>query len=134
MPSATHAAPLEYDFVVVSNRLPVDRVVDADGIDAWAPSPGGLVTALEPVMRDADGAWVGWAGQPELELDPFESGGIHLVPIALSADEIENYYEGFSNDTIWPLYHDVIESPATTACGGRATWRSISGSRMPRPP
>lgn len=111
MPSATHAAPLEYDFVVVSNRLPVDRVVDADGIDAWAPSPGGLVTALEPVMRDADGAWVGWAGQPDLELDPFESGGIHLVPIALSADEIENYYEGFSNDTIWPLYHDVIESP-----------------------
>ncbi len=85
MPSATHAAPLEYDFVVVSNRLPVDRVVDADGIDAWAPSPGGLVTALEPVMRDADGAWVGWAGQPDLELDQFESGGIHLVPIALSA-------------------------------------------------
>ena len=54
MPSATHATPLEYDFVVVSNRLPVDRVVDADGIDAWAPSPGVLVTALEPGMRDAD--------------------------------------------------------------------------------
>ena len=89
MPSATHAAPLEYDFVVVSNRLPVDRVVDADGIDAWAPSPGGLVTALEPVMRDADGAWVGWGGQPDLDLDPFESGGIHLVPIALSADAMQ---------------------------------------------
>jgi trehalose 6-phosphate synthase len=95
------------EFVVVANRLPVDR--DADG--GWRRSPGGLVTALEPVMQGSDGAWVGWAGKPDLELEPFDSDGTHLVPITLSAEEVELYYEGFSNDTIWPLYHDVIAAP-----------------------
>ncbi|WP_125132189.1 alpha,alpha-trehalose-phosphate synthase (UDP-forming) [Microbacterium sp. 10M-3C3] len=99
------------EFVVVANRLPVDRVADAEGDDAWRRSPGGLVTALEPVMRKADGAWVGWAGRPGLELEPFEFDGMHLVPVPLSADEVQDYYEGFSNDTIWPLYHDVIAAP-----------------------
>ena len=110
MPSALHDS--NYDFVVVSNRLPVDRVVDADGAATWTTSPGGLVTALEPVMRAADGAWVGWAGQADLELEPFESDGIHLFPVPLSVDEVAEYYEGFSNDTLWPLYHDVIASPS----------------------
>jgi len=96
------------DFVVVANRLPVDRTPDGEG---WRRSPGGLVTALEPVMRRADGAWVGWAGQPDVELDPFEFDGVHLVPVALTASDVQNYYEGFSNDTIWPLYHDVIAAP-----------------------
>ncbi|MCT9820382.1 trehalose-6-phosphate synthase [Microbacterium sp. W1N] len=95
------------DFVVVANRLPVDRV----GENEWRPSPGGLVAALEPVMQRADGAWVGWPGQADLELEPFDADGIHLVPIALSEDEVANYYEGMSNDTFWPLYHDVIAEP-----------------------
>lgn len=100
-----------FAFVVVSNRLPVDRVVAEDGSAAWKPSPGGLVTALEPVMRGADGALVGWIGQPSSHLDPFTHDGIRIVPVSLSEYEIENYYEGFSNDTIWPLYHDVIAPP-----------------------
>lgn len=101
-----------YDFVVVSNRLPVDHTTNDDGTTSWTRSPGGLVTALEPVMRDADGAWVGWVGQPDLDVAPFESGGIHLVPVKLTQDDYEQYYEGFSNDTLWPLYHDVIAPPA----------------------
>lgn len=99
------------DFVVVANRLPVDRVPGPDGEEVWRTSPGGLVAALEPVMRSVNGAWVGWPGQPDLELKPFTSGGIRLIPIALSEQEIAEYYEGFSNDTIWPLYHDVIAPP-----------------------
>ena len=99
------------DLVVVANRLPVDRVVDPSGEQTWRRSPGGLVTALEPVMRRADGAWIGWPGQPDIEVEPFEFEGTQLVPIALSADEIEKYYEGMSNDTFWPLYHDVIAEP-----------------------
>ncbi|ODU79205.1 MAG: trehalose-6-phosphate synthase, partial [Microbacterium sp. SCN 71-21] len=91
----------------MANRLPVDR--DDEG--GWRHSPGGLVTALEPVMRKRDGAWVGWPGKADLELDPLEVDGIFIVPVALSAAEVENYYEGFSNDTIWPLYHDVIAAP-----------------------
>ena len=100
-----------YDFVVVSNRLPVDRVVDEFGNATWRQSPGGLVTALEPVMRAADGAWVGWAGQADLDLAPFDSDGIRIVPVPLSESDLELYYEGFSNDTLWPLYHDVIAQP-----------------------
>lgn len=99
------------DFVVVANRLPVDRVVGPDGGEEWRTSPGGLVAALEPMMRSARGAWVGWPGQPDVELDPFEINGIDLVPVPLSAEEVADYYEGFANDTIWPLYHDVIAPP-----------------------
>ncbi len=100
-----------YDFVVVSNRLPVDLSVDPDAVTDWIPSPGGLVTALEPVMRRSDGIWVGWAGQADTELEPFDANGLALLPVPLSADEITDYYEGFSNDTLWPLYHDVISRP-----------------------
>lgn len=97
------------DFVVVSNRLPVDRSPDDE---QWRPSPGGLVAALEPVLQSTGGAWVGWPGQPDLALDPFTLDGMELVPVELSAEDIELFYEGFSNDTIWPLYHDVISPPA----------------------
>ena len=48
-------------FVVVANRLPVDRVDDGDG-PSYRRSPGGLVTALEPVLRAHNGVWVGWPG------------------------------------------------------------------------
>ncbi|GEK85213.1 alpha,alpha-trehalose-phosphate synthase (UDP-forming) [Microbacterium aerolatum] len=99
------------EFVVVANRLPVDRVVGADGSETWRTSPGGLVAALEPVMKSVDGAWVGWAGQADLELEPFVANDIRLIPIALSEQEVAEYYEGFANDTIWPLYHDVIAPP-----------------------
>ena len=100
-----------YEFVVVSNRLPVDRVVAADGTSSWQQSPGGLVAAFEPLMRSTDGAWVGWGGQPDLVFTPFKSDGIHVVPVPLSVEDIERFYEGFSNETLWPLYHDVIASP-----------------------
>jgi len=95
------------EFVIVANRLPVDR--DEDG--GWRRSPGGLVTAMEPVMHESEGAWVGWPGQAGVEVEPFEFEGTMLVPITLSADEVELYYEGMSNDTFWPLYHDVIAAP-----------------------
>ena len=55
-------------FIVVANRLPVDRVVNEDGSIDWTTSPGGLVTALEPVMQRKGGAWIGWHGAPDLSL------------------------------------------------------------------
>jgi trehalose 6-phosphate synthase len=99
------------EFVVIANRLPVDRIIGPDGETMWRKSPGGLVTALEPVMKRADGAWVGWAGVADDESEPFEHDDISIVPVTLSAADIEEYYEGFSNDTLWPLYHDVIAPP-----------------------
>ncbi len=100
----------EADLVIVSNRLPVDHSPDDPG--GWRPSPGGLVAALEPVLRSTGGAWVGWPGAAGLRLDPFEVDGMSLVPVTLDEDDVSQYYEGFSNDTIWPLYHDVISPPA----------------------
>ena len=100
-----------YELVVVANRLPVDVTVEEDGTLSWDRSPGGLVSALEPVMQSADGAWVGWPGAADVEAEPFDGDGMHLVPVRLSAEEVVRYYEGFSNDTLWPLSHDVISPP-----------------------
>ncbi len=99
------------DFVIVANRLPVDRVVRDDGEVEWRTSPGGLVTAMEPVMRSHDGAWIGWAGGTDSDLEPFEQDNMRLVPVCLDAREVEEFYEGFSNATLWPLYHDVVAKP-----------------------
>jgi trehalose 6-phosphate synthase len=98
-------------FVVVANRLPVDRIELPDGTADWRPSPGGLVTAFEPIMHKRHGAWVGWHGGADEELEPFENDGLTLVPVPLSSSEVAEYYEGFSNATLWPLYHDAIATP-----------------------
>jgi len=99
------------DLVIVANRLPVDRVTLADGTPGWRGSPGGLVTAIEPVMRANNGTWVGWPGGTDADLEPFEFDGMNLVPLGLTAEEIELFYEGFSNGTLWPLYHDLVAKP-----------------------
>ncbi len=106
----THGAA---DLVIVANRLPVDRVTDPDGTARWRRSPGGLVSALEPVMRVHQGAWIGWPGNVDDDaMEPFVEDGMQLVPVGLSGREFEEFYEGFCNATLWPLYHDVIAKPA----------------------
>lgn len=99
------------DFVVVANRLPVDLVRDADGNETWKASPGGLVTALESILRANSGAWVGWPGVPDAAPEPFDADGIRLHSVTLSTRDVELYYEGFSNATLWPLFHDVVVPP-----------------------
>jgi trehalose 6-phosphate synthase len=114
------------DFVVAANRLPVDRVVNPDGSEEWRTSPGGLVTAMESVMHGRDGVWVGWAGEPGEAPEPFETEtGLKLQPVALEAHEVRDYYEGFSNDTLWPIYHDVIVEP-TFHRRWWATYRTVN--------
>ncbi len=100
-----------YEFVVVANRLAVNRITTPEGSTGWQRSPGGLVTALAPIMTSSEGAWVGWHGAADESLEPFDHEGMHLHPVALSEQEVEYYYEGFSNGTLWPLYHDVIARP-----------------------
>ncbi|MDP3967158.1 MAG: trehalose-6-phosphate synthase [Nocardioides sp.] len=104
-------APHQADLVIVANRLPVDRVVNPDGSVGWRRSPGGLVAAIEPVMRANEGAWIGWPGSTDSDLEPFVEDGLSLIPVGLDAHEIEEFYEGFSNGTLWPLYHDVVAKP-----------------------
>lgn len=99
------------DFLVIANRLPVDRKIDDEGNISWQSSPGGLVTALEPVMQRKGGAWIGWHGAPDEVVEPFHHDGYDIHPVPLSAQEVEEYYEGFSNATLWPLYHDCVVEP-----------------------
>lgn len=103
------------DFVVVANRLPIDAERLPDDTIRWKRSPGGLVTALEPLLRRQRGAWIGWPGlidSDEVAEAAIEEDGLTLYPVQLSADDVADYYEGFSNATLWPLYHDVIVKPA----------------------
>ena len=100
------------DFVVVANRLPVDMVTEADGSKTWQASPGGLVAALSPVLEKHQGCWVGWPGVADESPEPFRTErGVLLHPVTLTHHDYEEFYEGFSNATLWPLYHNLIVTP-----------------------
>jgi trehalose 6-phosphate synthase len=99
--------------LIISNRLPTVITQDQD---EWSvkPGTGGLVTALAPVMRKNQGVWIGWPGcGDEAPLDKLlrefkDQQGYQLVPVPLSEEDVERYYRGFSNATIWPLFHDLL--------------------------
>jgi trehalose 6-phosphate synthase len=98
-----------HDLVIVANRLPVHH---DSGDSPWEPSPGGLVRAMLGVIRHYHGAWVGWSGLADEDAVPFEHDDIPLVPVTLSDDDVAGFYDGFANDTLWPLYHDAIRTPS----------------------
>jgi trehalose 6-phosphate synthase len=92
--------------VAIANRLPVQRTADG-----WQLSPGGLVTALRPVMTERSGAWVGWDGGAKGTPASLPSLRVTLAPVPLTAAQVRDYYHGFSNATVWPLLHNAIEKP-----------------------
>jgi len=98
--------------VAVSNRLPISLVNGPDGLEI-KPGEGGLVTALAPVFRNRGGIWIGWSGGTDdadlagLMEPASREAGYLLHPVPLSADEVGDYYYGFSNEVIWPLFHDL---------------------------
>ncbi|QDU67603.1 Trehalose-phosphate synthase [Planctomycetes bacterium Pla86] len=96
--------------IVVANRLPVHRVKRASG-SGWETSPGGLVSALAPMLREREGAWVGWPGYAGEAPRPFEHERMSLIPVGLSRSDLDGFYLGFSNATLWPLYHDAVRYP-----------------------
>jgi trehalose 6-phosphate synthase/phosphatase len=95
--------------IIVSNRLPV-KLVDNNGEHSLVPSEGGLATGLGSIYRQDGNVWVGWPG---LEVNEDEArakitGELeedNLKPVFLTQDEINQYYEGFSNEVIWPVFH-----------------------------
>jgi len=97
-------------FIIVANTLPVRRQRER-GTTRWQPAPGGLASALTPVARAADGAWVGWTGATGRLGRAFTHDGIRMVPVPLSRHEVTAYYEGFCNGTIWPLFHGAVREP-----------------------
>jgi trehalose 6-phosphate synthase len=98
--------------VVVANRLPVEGAALPDGTTEWRRSPGGLVSALHPILRDRRGTWIGWTGEIDASPQIPDIDGIRLRAVPLSASDYECYYEGYSNSTLWPLYHDAVETPS----------------------
>src|SRR5213592_4015282 len=98
--------------IVVSNRLPF--ALDSTGEDLWTvtPAAGGLVSAVEPVLRERGGTWIVWPGTagevPKTPLAEATRGaGYKVVPVALSETERDEFYYGYSNEVIWPLFHDL---------------------------
>jgi trehalose 6-phosphate synthase/phosphatase len=98
--------------IIVSNRLPF--ALDSAGEDLWTVTPavGGLVSAVEPVLRDRGGTWIGWPGIagkiPQGPLaDATRNAGYNVVSVELSETERDEFYYGYSNEVIWPLFHDL---------------------------
>ncbi len=99
--------------VAVSNRLPL-AIFEEDGAWQVRAGQGGLATALYPVMKRNQGVWIGWPGCSQDA--PFEKllgdfsreEGFTLVGVPLSEEETEKYYWGFSNQSLWPLFHDLL--------------------------
>jgi len=96
--------------VILANRLPIHQARQA-GQMAWETSPGGLVTALTPILREHPSTWIGWIGAAGEAPEPFVHNGTQQVAIPLSREEVRAYYVGFANRTIWPLYHDAVRPP-----------------------
>ncbi|HXV78051.1 MAG TPA: trehalose-6-phosphate synthase, partial [Candidatus Polarisedimenticolaceae bacterium] len=98
-------------FVVVSNRLPYQLDM-TDGEVRFKRGIGGLVTALDPILSLTGGTWVGWTGSydrlpPRVEVQADGTGQrpYDLVPVRLDPRQVEQYYLGYSNRCLWPLFH-----------------------------
>jgi trehalose 6-phosphate synthase/phosphatase len=104
--------PPDGRLIVVSNRLPF--TLRRAG-EAWRTerSSGGLASALDPVLKQTRGLWLGWPGDSTQGSDPVRAE--HLagwrskhgyVAVELPADVARNFYEGYANQTLWPLFHN----------------------------
>jgi trehalose 6-phosphate synthase/phosphatase len=102
----------EGPLLVVSNRLPFVFQRSEAG-STRRPSPGGLVSAMDPVLRKRGGTWLGWPGG-DIDADGTlaqRGDPYRVAPVVLNESEITRYYHGFSNRTLWPLFHSL---PART--------------------
>ncbi len=100
--------------MIVSNRLPV-VLEQQDGNWTTRSGAGGLVTALAPVLKRMGGTWIGWPGagcEDEALLthildEHSQRVGFRMKPVPMSQAEVEGFYQGFCNEIVWPLFHDL---------------------------
>lgn len=102
--------------IIVSNRLPLNVCVQESGNVKVSPSVGGLTTGMKSIHQNSDSLWIGWAGVPSDEIDESTAEEIKnlaynekCISVPLSEEEIEEYYFGFSNRVLWPLFHYFME-------------------------
>lgn len=99
--------------IIVSNRLPV-KIIHEDDSFYYVPSEGGLATGLSSIYKEGDNLWVGWPGQhvkkeeEKIQITK-DLKAENMAPVFLSKKLIEKFYEGFSNDTIWPIFHYFLQ-------------------------
>lgn len=97
--------------LVISNRLPL-TLSNEGGSWQVKPSSGGLATAMEPILKKNGGLWIGWSGD-DGSLSPSEreelfghtSGPFSYVPVEFPPGAGQKFYEGYPNQTVWPLFH-----------------------------
>ncbi len=101
--------------IIVSNRLPLQVSIQNNSFKV-VPSVGGLATGMKSVHAEGNGIWIGWSGIPENDLSSELSNEIDskirdekCVSVPLTNEDIEEYYEGFSNRALWPLFHYFME-------------------------
>ncbi|MBO2011292.1 bifunctional alpha,alpha-trehalose-phosphate synthase (UDP-forming)/trehalose-phosphatase [Hymenobacter negativus] len=99
--------------IIISNRLPTKVQRTASGL-SFQPSEGGLATGLGSIYRADGNVWVGWPGL--FVDDPAEQAHVteqlqadSMAPVFLTEAEIRDFYEGFSNGTLWPTFHYFSE-------------------------
>ncbi len=111
---------MDQRLIIVSNRLPYKVYIDDQGKLKAERSAGGLASALGPLHDQDASLWVGWNDHSAIPLLPnhkrHDAKTIHeandllrshrCIPIELTTREAKGYYDGFSNSTIWPLFHD----------------------------
>ncbi|MDF2691924.1 MAG: Alpha,alpha-trehalose-phosphate synthase [Labilithrix sp.] len=131
-----HQAPASVaasrDLLVVSNRLPDFRPVEGDDGER-KKSVGGLVSALEPALRSRRGMWLGWSGKTVSSTEPITTGvseegdngsGVQLAWVDYTEDWYRNYYAGFCNGTLWPLFHS-FPSRVEMSDAGWSAYREV---------
>lgn len=99
--------------IIVSNRLPV-RINETETGLQYLPSEGGLATGLGSIYRQGENLWIGWPGivtdDEELQSSIRENlKNEYMQPVFLTQEEIRDYYEGFSNETLWPVFHYFLQ-------------------------
>ncbi len=102
--------------VIISKRLPI-TINRSAGELHYHPSAGGLATGLNSLDASYNKLWIGWPGEDitdewEKESVRTDLAKRQLVPVFLTPREIDLYYEGFSNKTIWPHFHYFTEYTA----------------------
>lgn len=109
--------------IIISNRLPV-KIVEENNTYSFIPSEGGLATGLSDVFNAGNSIWVGWPGVeiPEEKQAKVSKqlNALNLYPVFLTQDEINLFYEGFSNEILWPVFHYLV----TYANYDKAYWES----------
>ncbi len=99
--------------IIISNRVPFNISITHKGVK-YKKSVGGLVTAMDPLISKRGGLWIGWSGLTgeskhiDEKIEIKNESSYELKLIDLTKNDIEKFYHGFTNRTIWPLFHGFV--------------------------